>query len=52
MRASNVSRGHGAHVTPADVESLSEYPEAHRHFPIDVAPAAAVPENGGQGSQV
>ena len=42
----------GRHDTPVDVESLSKYPEAHRHWPIDVAPAAAVPENGGHGSQV
>ena len=35
-----------------DVASLSKYPEGHRHWPIDVAPAAAVPENGGHGSQV
>ena len=34
------------------VQSLLKYPEAHRHWPIDVAPAAFVPENGGQGSQV
>ena len=42
----------GRHDTPVDVESLSKYPEAHRHWPIDVAPAAFVPANGGQGSQV
>jgi hypothetical protein len=42
----------GRHDTPVGVESLSKYPEAHRHWPIDVAPAAAVPENGGHGSQV
>jgi hypothetical protein len=43
---------HGRHDTPVDVESLSKYPEAHRHLLIDVAPAAFVPENGGHGSQV
>ena len=39
------------HETPVDVEALSKYPEAHTHLPIDVAPAAAVLENGGHDSQ-
>ena len=43
---------HGRHDTPVGVESLSKYPEAQTHCPIDVAPAAVVLENGGQGSQV